>query len=100
MQILQSAHVVCDINSGDNIILSMTDFGKSRSGAKESDNQDKDLYDPMVAIAMAGAIAGSAILFAYASASESVTGASEVPLEPVIIGKIVEKPMYIERIKC
>lgn len=81
----------------------MTDLGKSRSGPKESDNRDKSLHGLMVALAMAGAIAGSAILFAYASSDGSVpaaadTTASEVP-EPVIVEEVVEKPVYIERIK-
>ena len=77
----------------------MTDLGKSRSGPKESDNRDKSLHGLMVALVMAGVIAGSAILFAYASSDGSVpaaadTTASEAP-EPIII----EKPVYIERIK-
>lgn len=57
----------------------------------------------MVTLVMAGAIAGSAILFVYASSEGSVpaaggTAASKVP-EPVIVEKVVEKPVYIERIK-
>lgn len=81
----------------------MTDLGNSRSSPKESDNRDKSLHGLMVALAMAGAIAGSAILFAYASSHGSVpaavdTTASEAP-EPVIVEKVVEKPVYIERIK-
>jgi hypothetical protein len=81
----------------------MTDLGKSRSGPKESDNRDKSLHGLMVALAMAGAIAGSAILVAYASSDGSVpvaadTTASAAP-EPVIVEKVVEKPVYIERIE-
>lgn len=77
----------------------MTDLGKGRSEPKESDNRDKSLHGLMVALAMAGAIAGSAILFAYASSTESATATSDVPPEPVIVEKIIEKPVYIERIK-
>jgi hypothetical protein len=77
----------------------MTDLGKGRSGPKETDNRDKSLHGLMVALAMAGAIAGSAILFAYASSTESATATSDVPPEPVIVEKIIEKPVYIERIK-
>ncbi len=94
---------MCNNNFEGNSILSMTDLGNSRSGPKESDNRDKSLHGLMVALAMAGAIAGSAILFAYVSSDGSVpaaadTTASQAP-EPVIVEKVVEKPGYIERIK-
>jgi hypothetical protein len=50
----------------DNFIL-LTNLGGNNSGSKDSDNRDKNLHGPMVALAMAGIIAGSVILFAYAS---------------------------------
>jgi hypothetical protein len=84
----------------------MTDLGKNRGGPKESDNRDKSLHGLMVAFAMADAIAGSAILFAYASSDQPLdaagTATSEAPApepEPIIVEKVVEKPVYIERIK-
>ncbi|MEW6605600.1 MAG: hypothetical protein AB1351_13065, partial [Thermoproteota archaeon] len=64
-----------------------------------SDNRDKSLHGLMVALVMAGAIGGSVILFAYASTNESATAAGEVLPELVITEKVVEKPVYIERIK-
>lgn len=78
----------------------MTDLGKGKSGPKESDNRDKSLHGLMVALAMAGAIAGSAILFAYASSEVPASAsADEIAAEPEIVEKVIEKPVYIERIK-
>jgi hypothetical protein len=77
----------------------------SHGGPKEIDNGDKSLRGLMVALVLAGAIAGSVILFAYASSDgspDSASATSEVPAsepEPVIVEKVVEKPVYIERIK-
>lgn len=70
-------------------------------GGKD-DNKDKSLRGLMVALAITGAIAGSAILFAYVSSGGSIeaagTATSEAP-EPVIVEKVVEKPIYIEKVR-
>lgn len=84
----------------------MTDLGKNHSGPKESDNRDKSLHGLIVALAMAGTIAGSVILFAYASSDgplpdETASTVNELEQqpdpEPVIVEKVVDEPMYAEK---
>ncbi|HJS68196.1 MAG TPA: hypothetical protein VJ730_02155 [Nitrososphaera sp.] len=85
----------------------MTDLGKSRSGPKESDNRDKSLHGLIVALAMVGTIAGSVILFAYASSDglvpdEAASPVNEVELqtEPApVIERIADEPADIENIE-
>ena len=72
-------------------------------GPKERKNGDKSFHGLMVALAMAGTIAGSAILFAYAASdgatpdTETQAAPSQEP-EPKVIEKVVEKPVYIEKV--
>lgn len=72
-------------------------------GPKEGKNGDKSFHGLMVALAMAGTIAGSAILFAYAASepapdTETQAASNQEP-EPKVIEKVVEKPVYIEKVK-
>lgn len=73
-------------------------------GPKERKNGDKSFHGLIVALAMAGTIAGSAILFAYAASdgaapdTETQAASSQEP-EPKVIEKVVEKPVYIEKVK-
>jgi len=71
--------------------------------SKETDNRDKSLRGLMVALALAGAVAGSVILLAYASSDSSVPdGAASTaddvaapPEEPVIAEEeIVDELVY------
>jgi hypothetical protein len=85
----------------------MTDLGKSRSGPKESDNRDKSLHGLIVALAMAGTIAGSVILFAYASSdglvpdgTASTVNEADLPTEPApVIERIADEPADAENIE-
>lgn len=85
----------------------MTDLGKSRNGPKESDNRDKSLHGLIVALAMAGTIAGSVILFAYASSDglvpdEAASPVNEVDLrtEPApVIERVADEPADTENIE-
>jgi hypothetical protein len=58
VQIFQIELGICDKNFESSFILSKTDLGKDRGGPKESSNGDKSLHGLMVALAMAGTIAG------------------------------------------
>ena len=85
----------------------MTEFGKSSSGPKESDNRDKSLHGLIVALAMAGTIAGSVILFAHASSDglvpdEAASTVNEVDLqtEPApVIERVADEPADAENIE-
>jgi hypothetical protein len=85
----------------------MTDLGKSRSGPKESDNRDKSLHGLIVALAMSGTIAGSVILFAYASSdglvpdgTASTMNEADLPTEPALmIERIADEPADAENIE-
>jgi hypothetical protein len=85
----------------------MTDLGKSRNGPKESDNRDKSLHGLIVALAMEGTIAGSVILFAYASSDslvpdEAASAVNDVDLrtEPApVIERVADKPADAEKIE-
>lgn len=77
----------------------MTDLSKNHRGPKDRDNRDKSLHGLMVALGIAGAIAGSAVLFAYASSDELAAATSGVQAEPQVVEKLIQKPVYIERIK-
>ena len=74
-------------------------------GSKERKSGDKSFHGLLVALAMAGTIAGSAILFAYAAydgaavGTETQAAPSEEEPEPKVIEKVVEKPVYIEKVK-
>lgn len=75
----------------------------STGGSKERKSGDKSLHGLMVALAMAGTIAGSAILFAYAASDPTpnteTQAASTQEQEPKVVEKVVEKPVYIEKVK-
>jgi hypothetical protein len=82
---------------------------KNSGGPKESDNGDRSLRSLIVALAIVGAIAGSVILFAYASSDsqtppdEKASTIDEVvspPEEkPEITEGITDEPAPIERIE-
>lgn len=80
----------------------MTDLGKSRSGPKESDNRDEPAR-PDGRPCHGRRHRRSAILFAYASSDGSVPAADDTTTreapKPVIVEKVVEKQVYLERIK-
>jgi hypothetical protein len=84
----------------------LTNLGGNSSGPKESDNRDKSLHGLMVALAMAGIIAGSVILFAYAS-SDSPEPADAIdtapvapePEMPVFEERVTDEPAFPERIE-
>lgn len=109
INLLESANV-CDNNFKDSSIL-LTDLDENRDGPKESDNKDKSLHGLVVALAMAGVIAGSVILFAYASSDNpvpagtaSTTNQVELQTEPkpVIVEKVVDdepadEPEHVEK---
>jgi len=70
--------------------------------AKEKDGKDKSLHGLMVALAMAGTIAGVAILFAYAASDGSaLTGtttnvaATPPEQEPKAVENVAEEPVYV-----
>jgi hypothetical protein len=79
----------------------MADFAKG--GSKEKDGKDKSLHGLMVALAMAGAIAGVAVLFAYAasdgSASDAGTAtnvaATPPEQEPQAVENVAGEPVYV-----
>jgi PII-like signaling protein len=75
------------------------------TGPKERDNKDKSLHGLMVALAMAGVIAGSVILFAYASSDSVPDGTPDTADEPAlqperpVIAEIVDEPANAEEIE-
>lgn len=79
----------------------MADFAKE--GSKEKDGKDKSLHGLMVALAMAGAIAGVAILFAYAASDGSASNAGTATnvaatppeQEPQAVENVAGEPVYV-----
>jgi hypothetical protein len=80
----------------------MTD--SARGGSKEKDGKDKSLHGLMVALAMAGTIAGVAILFAYAASNGSAfsagttTNVAATPPDqkPAVVENVSEEPVYVK----
>lgn len=68
------------------------------------DSKDKSLHGLMVALAMAGTIAGAAILFAYAASDRSAfsagaaTNVAATPSgqEPAIVENVSKEPVYVK----
>lgn len=85
-----------DNNFGDNS-TSLTDLNGS-----ESNNKDKSLHGLAVALAMAIIIAGSVILFAYASSEPMVSGTAgtneivQQPEKPVSSEKVADESVPVE----
>ena len=79
----------------------MADFAKE--GSKEKDGKDKSLHGLMVALAMVGAIAGVAILFAYAASDGSAfnagaaTNVASTPpeQEPQVVENVAGELVYV-----
>ncbi len=80
----------------------MADFAKG--GSKEKDSKDKSLHGLMIALAMAGTIAGVAILFAYAASDGSAfnagaaTNVAATPpeQEPAVVENVSKEPVYVK----
>lgn len=84
----------------------MTNLGGNSGGPKESDNRDKSLHGLMVALAMVGIIAGSVILFAYASSDSSepadaidTAPVAPEPEMPVFEERVTDEPAFPEKIE-
>src|SRR5688500_2606075 len=69
--------------------------GKDGGKAGQS-NKDSSFRGLALALVMAGTIACSAVAYAYSS---DRAAASPAPADPVTIEKIVEKPVYVEKIR-